>query len=69
MSKVEIETVFDYKEVLKAAKKRFTDKSQVSSNTIFDWFHEIGVSKFVRYELLDRLMLKLRMDLWEALDK
>jgi len=64
MSEVpEIELVFDYEKVLEEAKKRFTDK-EVDSQRIFDWFNELRWTQFIHYKLLEKLMFKLRIDLW-----
>ena len=59
---MELETVFDYDALLADAKKEFIGK-EVNSKNIFDWFHTIGLFKYIRYPTLERLMFKLRHDL------
>jgi len=61
---MEIEKIFKYEELLEDAKKHFKGKD-VSSKAIFDWFFEIGLSKYVHYSITERLMFKLRQDLWD----
>ena len=55
--------MFTYEELLRDAKKYFAGKG-VYSKAIFDWFHVIGLSKYVHYSIVEKLMFRLRQDLW-----
>lgn len=60
---MELEEMFKYEELLEDGKKHFAGK-EVDSKAIFDWFYEIGLSKYVCYAIVEKLMFRLRQDLW-----
>jgi hypothetical protein len=60
---MELDEIFQYDELLEAAKKHFAGK-KVDSTAVFDWFHEIGLLQYVRFSLVEKLMFRLRTDLW-----
>ena len=68
MKREEIQQIFNYEQVLLDAKKEFEHK-EVDSNSIFGWFNELGLTKYIRYDPLETLMFKLRDDLWKHKDK
>ena len=55
--------MFTYEELLRDAKKYFAGKG-VYSSAIFGWFYEIGLSKYVHRSIVEKLMFRLRQDLW-----
>lgn len=60
----EIESIFEYEKLLEDAKKYFMGR-EVNSKSIEEWFFDIGLSKYIHYPIVEKLMFKLRQDLWK----
>jgi len=63
----ELDSIFEYDEILEAAKKHFEtiDVNEINFMSISHWIVDLGLGKYIKYRFLEKLVFRLRDDLWQ----
>jgi len=62
----ELDRIFEYDKILKAAKKHFgtVNSNDINFMSVSHWLVDLGLGKYIKYKSLENLAFRLREDLW-----
>jgi len=62
-----IDVIFEYDKILEDAKKQFEniDANDINFMSVSHWLVDIGLAKYVKYRFVEKLVFRLREDLWK----
>jgi len=62
----EFDEVFKYDKILEAAKQHFEtiNANDINFMSVSHWLVDLGLGKYIKYRFVEKLVFRLRQDLW-----